>query len=54
MTNTNNAPEKEGQSMRQSARRVTLRTKIMRRIVAPFFVVLAVLSVALGVANATF
>ena len=40
--------------MRQSARRVTLRTKIMRRIVAPFFVVLAVLSVALGVANATF
>ncbi len=54
MTNTNNAPEKEGQPMRQSARRVTLRTKIMRRIVSPFFVVLAVLSVALGVANATF
>ena len=35
-------------------RRLTLRAKIMRGIVAPFFAVLAVLSVALGVANATF
>ena len=50
MTNINNSSEKEGQPMR----RLTLRAKIMRGIVAPFFAVLAVLSVALGVANATF
>ena len=35
-------------------RRLTLRTKIMRGIVAPFFAVLAVLSVIFGIANATF
>lgn len=40
--------------MRRPMRRLTLRSKIMRGVVAPFFALLAVLSVVLGVANSTF
>lgn len=50
MTNINESSEDEGRPMR----RLTLRTRIMRCVVAPFFAALAVLSVVLGIANATF
>lgn len=54
MTNIDNTSEVEGQQMRRPRKRFTLRAKITRGIVAPFFAVLAILSIALGVANATF
>ncbi len=54
MTNIEDASDTEGRPMRRPMRRLTLRSKIMRGGVAPFFALLAVLSVVLGVANATF
>lgn len=54
MTNIEDASDTEGRPMRRPMRRLTLRSKIMRGVVAPFFALLAVLSVVLGVANATF
>lgn len=54
MTNIEDASDIEGRPMRRPMRRLTLRSKIMRGVVAPFFALLAVLSVVLGVANATF
>lgn len=54
MTNIEDASDAEGRPMRRPMRRLTLRSKIMRGVVAPFFALLAVLSVVLGVANATF
>lgn len=54
MTNIEDASDTEGRPMRRPMRRLTLRSKIMRGVVAPFFALLAVLSVVLGVANSTF
>lgn len=54
MTNIEDASDAEGRPMRRPMRRLTLRSKIMRGVVAPFFALLAVLSVVLGVANSTF
>ena len=49
MTNINNASDRERLPMKQP----TMRIKIMRGIVAPFFAVLAVLSFVFGIVNAT-
>lgn len=49
MTNINNASDTERLPMKQP----TMRIKIMRGIVAPFFAVLAVLSFVFGIVNAT-
>lgn len=54
MTNIEDASDTEGRPMRRPMRRLTLRSKIMRGVVAPFFALLAVLSVVLGVADSTF
>lgn len=54
MTIIDNTSDLEGQPMRLSVQRFTLRGTIMRGIVAPFFAVLAALSIIFGVANATF
>lgn len=54
MTNIEDASDTEGRPMRRPMRRLTLRSKIMRGVVAPFFALLAVLSVVLGVANSIF
>lgn len=54
MTNIEDASDTEGRPMRRPMRRLTLRSKIMRGVVAPFFALLAVLSVVLGVVNSTF